>query len=260
MAQRQAADNEIRIESRFYAPGESQSRHRDPEPRVSIVVEGEFAEETARFAGKIAVGAILMKSPEGAHATKFGAAGATIVSLILREGDFNKLVAPLSGGWRLIDRTDGVRAAAGLLEAVRVRSDCAIKAALADCPAADAPADRRARIPPLWLARLRDELQETGLRSVDVAAVGRSAGVHAAHVSRLFRQVHGESISDFARRHAVRRAMNALSADETTLAAAAAAAGFYDQSHMNRAFRAVAGVTPLQWRRLAANLESPVRR
>lgn len=260
MAQRQDADNDIRIESRFYAPGESQSRHCDPEPRVSIVVEGEFAEETARFAGKIAVGAILMKSPEGAHSTKFGAAGAAIVSLILREGDFNQLVAPLSGGWRLIDKADGVRAATRLLEAVRVRSDCAIKAALADCAAADAPADRRARVSPLWLAQLRDELQETGLKCVDVAAVGRSAGVHAAHVSRLFRRVHGESISDFARRHAVRRAMNALRADQTSLAEVAAAAGFCDQSHMNRAFRAVAGVTPLQWRRLASSVKSPARR
>ncbi len=260
MAQRQTADNDIRIESRFYAPGESQSRHCDPEPRVSIVVEGEFAEETERFAGKIAVGAILMKSPEGAHSTKFGAAGAMIVSLIFREGDFNQLVAPLSGGWRLIDKTEGIRDAARLLEAVRVGSDCAIKAALADCTAAEAPADRSVRIHPVWLARLRDELQETGLRSVDVAAVGRSAGVHPAHVSRLFRRVHGESISDFARRHAVRRAMTALRADPTSLAEAAAVAGFYDQSHMNRAFRAVAGVTPLQWRRLTSSFRSPARR
>ncbi len=48
--------------------------------------------------------------------------------------------------------------------------------------------------------------------------------------------------------------MRLLREDASTLADVAAASGFCDQSHMNRAFRAVLGRTPVQVRGEAALL------
>ena len=257
-AQDQCVDFQIR--PRFYAPGLWQPRHYDQQPRISVVVDGEFAEETNRFTGKISAGAVLMKSADGAHATRFGASGAFLVSMIFSKQTFCDIVGQIDGGWRLIDKKEGVIFAARLLEAARARDIRAVKAVAADCASACAPMGGQTRKRPAWLVRFGNELAETGLKTMDVAAAGRAAGIHPAHLSRQFKLVYGESISDFARRHAVRRAMSALRCEQTSLADAALAAGFYDQSHMNRAFRAVAGVTPLQWRRLSSSFPPALER
>ncbi|MEK7265655.1 MAG: helix-turn-helix domain-containing protein [Pseudomonadota bacterium] len=244
---------DIQIRSCFYAPGLSQPRHCDEKPRISVVVEGEFAEETNRFTGKISAGAVLMKSDHGAHSTRFGDTGAFIVSLIFSNQLFDEVVGPIEDGWRLIDKAPGVRLAARLLEAALSRNVRAVQTAAADAASVFTPIGGQSRKHPVWLSRVKDELADTGLRTFDVAAASRSAGVHPAHISRQFKRAYGETISDFARRNSVRRAMSALAREQTSLADAALAAGFYDQSHMNRAFRAVAGVTPMQWRRLSAS-------
>lgn len=241
----------FRIERRDYAPLLAQPRHRDPSPRISIAVAGAFTEETDRQSAKATIATVLVKSPEGAHATRFGADGARIVSIVFDERSFADHVGVVPGGWRLIGKSAGAALAARLLSAARSGDPNEIAVAVHDCGVAETVGDEIRKSPPAFLARLEDALAEQGLRAVNVAAVARSAGVHPAHLSRLFRRLRGESISDFSRRHAVRRAMNVLNERNAPLADVAARAGFSDQSHMTRAFRAVAGVTPLEWRKLA---------
>jgi AraC-like DNA-binding protein len=96
---------------------------------------------------------------------------------------------------------------------------------------------------PIWLARLREELEDFSLARIDVAARAKEAGAHPAHASRLFRRCFGASITEHAQAQSVRRAIASL-ASGATLSDAALAAGFYDQSHMNRVFRRVTGRTP----------------
>jgi methylphosphotriester-DNA--protein-cysteine methyltransferase len=90
---------------------------------------------------------------------------------------------------------------------------------------------------------LREELEEFSLSRIDVAARAKKAGAHPAHASRLFRRCYGASITEHAQAQSVRRAIASL-ASGATLSDTALAAGFYDQSHMNRVFQRVTGRTP----------------
>jgi len=70
-----------------------------------------------------------------------------------------------------------------------------------------------------------------------VSKLARDAGVSAAHLSRAFRAAHDTSIPRFVRALRVRRAALLLAQTQRPVADVAVAAGFYDQSHLNRCFR-----------------------
>ena len=72
-----------------------------------------------------------------------------------------------------------------------------------------------------------------------------------AWLARAYRAWRGEGMAETARRRRVERATLALREGAEPLAEIAVACGFADQSHMNRAFRAVLGRTPLEVRREA---------
>jgi AraC family transcriptional regulator len=102
---------------------------------------------------------------------------------------------------------------------------------------------------PAWASRV-----SVGASTEDLA---RSMGLNAAWLARAYRAWRGEGLAETARRLRVERAALLLRAGSDTLADVAIAAGFCDQSHMNRGFRAVLGRTPLEVRR-EASLLSPL--
>ncbi len=74
------------------------------------------------------------------------------------------------------------------------------------------------------------------------------------HVSRSallrrFRQVSGESPMRYLLRCRVERAAELLKTTDVPIAQVASACGFFDQSHLARAFREAQGVTPMQYRK-----------
>jgi len=105
--------------------------------------------------------------------------------------------------------------------------------------------------PPSWLRRVRDSLDdrygERELRIADLAAV---AGVDPAHLARAFRAHYDTTAGEYLRAVRVQRAASALARSTDSLAQIALDAGFADQSHFTRVFRAAYGVTPRRWRAL----------
>lgn len=102
---------------------------------------------------------------------------------------------------------------------------------------------------PPW-ARLAYELVMDRAReaSLSVAEMAAAAQVHPVHLARVFRQAWGCSPGDLLRWRRVERAAELMLHRRLSLAEAAVEAGFTDQAHMTRAFRAVLGLTPGQWR------------
>ena len=95
---------------------------------------------------------------------------------------------------------------------------------------------------PAWLAELMRALDE-GERP-NTQALGRRLGLHPAWLARAYRAAMGEGLHEMIRRRRVARASALLRGSELPLAEIALEAGFCDQSHMNRAFRALSGRTP----------------
>jgi AraC family transcriptional regulator len=104
--------------------------------------------------------------------------------------------------------------------------------------------------PPRWLAEVIEKL-ETGFRQpVRFSELAASAGVHPVHLARAFRTRFGVSPGGYLRRLRVRWAAKALlEQPERPVAALASEAGFYDQSHFCRTFKALMGTTPSYFRR-----------
>ena len=101
--------------------------------------------------------------------------------------------------------------------------------------------------PPRWLKDVVEILQAEFCRPFSLAAIGQRVGAHPVHLARSFRRCHGMTVGQYVRRLRVEYAMNALAGSDS-LSDIAIHAGFSDQSHLGRVFRAATGMPPGQFR------------
>ena len=233
----------LRVAVCHYAPGERHKVHTDRHSRVSFLLRGGYREEGRSGAIRMRPGDILLKSKRAEHEDRFGDEGAYVAAIEFLDND-PFAAGPAAAFWR--QRTDvfALRHVTALLEAVRAGDLRGASVAGVDLVTASVHADEQKRRAPSWLEQLKLELEEYSFATVDVAVRAQAAGVHPAHASRLFRQCYGASMTEHAHVHAIRRAIGALAQPNLSLSDAAFTAGFYDQSHMNRAFVRMFGRTP----------------
>lgn len=80
-----------------------------------------------------------------------------------------------------------------------------------------------------------------------VSLVADQVGWSRRHLTSQFRAEFGIGLKDAARVFRFDRARRLIGADAGTLAEIAAACGYFDQSHLDRDFRALAGTSPTGW-------------
>jgi AraC family transcriptional regulator len=100
---------------------------------------------------------------------------------------------------------------------------------------------------PGWVDDVRERLGDD--EPAGATAIARTLELHPAYLARAYRAAMGEGVAETRRRRRVEAASALLRHSPLPLAEIALAAGFCDQSHMNRCFSAVLGRTPLQVRR-----------
>ncbi|WP_433926834.1 helix-turn-helix domain-containing protein [Sorangium cellulosum] len=153
---------------------------------------------------------------------------------------------------RRIDLRDGIGAApvTALLSAVR----------RADSPHGRQQAVRRwlAALPPR--ARTPAPLRDARLADLDAAGLARALGVSLRQSERLLQRHHGVTLREMKGIRRFQRALGQLDED-LSWAALSADAGFADQSHLCRAVRRYAGMTPSSLRAaVGASLIAPLYR
>lgn len=237
---------------RSFQPNLAHPSHRDGASRVSILLRGDVAEDSAWGAARLRRGDVLFKSREVVHEDRFGPDGAGIFSVIFNGSDDCPFeAAQLDGAWMALRSDTIYKLGLTTIEAAAANDKAGLQVAIADLlVCAAAPRGENATAP--WLIRLYRALQEVSLAEFDVGADARSVGVHPVTMSRSFRRRFGMSVTEHAARQSVRRALVAMARGDTDLAAVAVSAGFYDQSHMTRVFRRVTGKTPGQHRTMLA--------
>jgi AraC family transcriptional regulator len=105
---------------------------------------------------------------------------------------------------------------------------------------------------PGWLLRVVDMLHESGAATPQLAVLAEAAGVHPTHLARTFRRYYGCTLGQYVRRLRIEAARGELLAGKKPLSRIALEAGFADQAHFTRAFKALTGQTPGAYRREAA--------
>jgi AraC family transcriptional regulator len=113
--------------------------------------------------------------------------------------------------------------------------------------------------PPRWLLAVRDLLQAKYCEHLTLDGVAASAGVHPAHLSRVFRRFHGCTVGEHVRRLRIEFARRRLLTSDAPLADIALEAGFADQSHFSNTFKRHTGVSPAAFRKAARPRSSDAR-
>jgi AraC family transcriptional regulator len=99
------------------------------------------------------------------------------------------------------------------------------------------------------IARVRAFIDENLHRTIHVKDLGAVAQRSAAHFSRSFKQVFGESPRAYVVGRRLERACHLMITSSASLSEIARSAGFSNQAHLCRLFRQALGQSPSSWRR-----------
>jgi AraC family transcriptional regulator len=221
----------------FYPPGLREAAHSHERAHMSIIIAGSIREVSA---GRDEIGfasALILRPYEITHQVEFGPQGALILAVDLEDN-----VAPAtSSGWLHRNLSSAQRTLLRwvLTEGVACETD------VGDCIqdlVAGIDTESLRGSPPLWLVRARERLTNDPA-SARIDALACTAGVHRAHFARAFQRWFKTPPSLFRRRAMLSGAIAAIAAGQS-LASAAHAAGFADQSHLCRSMRSMLGTTP----------------
>jgi AraC family transcriptional regulator len=255
----------VRVRIVHYLPGRRMKTHAHESASITLVIRGTFEEESALGSIRTGVGDCVIKPPGVPHADHFGDWQTTTLQIAIpgdsqalhRDGDFAlrgyrcgadpRLAPVLFNMFRILLNPEGGNPEPAL-------SDLTLDAlGMAAAQTRRIPVTR-----PLWLARVENEIRASVPGMTRVAKLAEAVGVHPVHMARVFQRVHGCGVVEYIRRLRVQYAAHAMARRRTTLCEAALDAGFFDQPHLNRAFRRQLGLSPARYRRLA-NVEADLK-
>ncbi|HUR97645.1 MAG TPA: AraC family transcriptional regulator [Pyrinomonadaceae bacterium] len=243
-----------RVNEVLYPAGVRHDRHRHQTASFSFVASGRYEEHIGRNAHSRASSTLIYHPPGESHAVSFESEvriysvefhgqrnwAAVADSLNCSSSHRSELVAWLGARLgREIARVDS---------ASTLAIDGLISEMLAE--GSRAKVLREEKRSAAWLARAMDYLHDNFGATFSLGDVAQIAGVHSAHLSRVFRQKMGCTVGEYVRRLRFEFACGQMLRTERPLCDVAFDAGFSDQSHFNRIFRAQMGVTPYAYRKL----------
>jgi AraC family transcriptional regulator len=243
-----------------YAAGTRLSRHSHERAYFSFVLRGSYEERYSSNYDRQCHSETTLYHPAGEdHSDTFGALGGLLFSIELaphwtktaQEYELNT-EEPLAMAARQVS-TLGWRAYRAFSDP-HPRSDLILEATAIEL-LNELPWKRsrvpEARVPP-WLRQAVEMLHVEFRDSFSLTSVARRVGTHPVHLARTFQRHHGMTMGEYVRRLRISFALEALVGSEASLSAIAAQAGFADQSHLGRIFKAATGMTPLQYRNKSA--------
>jgi AraC-like DNA-binding protein/quercetin dioxygenase-like cupin family protein len=223
-----------------FAPGRHLGWHFHPHGCLAVVMSGAVRKRFRRLEEDAGHGTVIEMPPAESHEDEFGGDGARLVVL---ESDADRgprcfrdwratVLAHEIG--RELERPDAFTPLA--LEGLALE----LRAAVARGREATGREPR--------LAMVVDLLSSDLAAPPSLTVLAGEVGLHPAHLDRLFRAHHGESIGEHGRRIRLEWVAERLAGSDEGIASLAARAGFADQSHLTREFRRRFGVTPGRYR------------
>lgn len=229
-------------------------RHVHERPIVCVMLEGSFDHVRDRRTHECTPGTVVIEPAGDPHGNRIQRAGARV--LVVEPESRDDLRQSLGG---VLERpayfrhpgiVDRARSLARELSARDAAAPLALEAGALELLALAARLKAHGGgAEPAWLRRAREMVEDRFREHIQLSELAREAGVHPAHLSRVFRLRYRESIAARIRRLRTEWAAERLVDSDDPISAIAHAAGFADQSHLTRALRARTGMTPARYRR-----------
>jgi len=243
-----------RLTEACYARDQRVARHEHAFPSWTFVLSGSFQESFTRETHTCAAGSVLTKPSTADHSNRYGTSGAHCLIIemlspetagrelstqlfmkprIFAEGLVPRLARQIQSEFGTIDRLTTF-AVEGLLIELSVASSRV------------AQPDRRIS-PKRWLNDVRDQLEAEFRSPPSLTDLASSHNLHPVYLCQQFRAAFGVSIGEFARSVRFEWARECLANQGASISSIALAAGFSDQAHFSRDFKARTGMSPRRY-------------
>ena len=239
-----------------HRPHETIPAHRHEDAyQWCLTLEGGFEEVSGQRREDCGAGSLLIRPPDCVHADRFTAARGLCLNLFPHSSWLASQGFEPLADTHLHLRTRRLRRLGDELAAELGQTDAAatlvVESLVAELLSSAVRLQTLARAGhPRWLAATLDEIECDSGAELRLSGLAQNAGVSSAHLARTFRGAFGRTVGAYARERRLARAAHLIRASERTLADIATSAGFYDQAHFTRAFKAQFGTTPAVFRKL----------
>jgi AraC family transcriptional regulator len=239
------------IAENTYAANLAQSRHAHDDSSITLVLAGSLEETVTRAHEYAHALSLVVKPLDTEHQNRFGNAGARTLQIRIA-ADAHQDDLKALGHWRWQHGGMAARQALRVLQCFRSRLASDAEIAVYDLIAALRAEPLMTGAPPQWLLQVRDHIDALVPASVRVRDVAHAAAVHPVYLARQFRRYLGCSVVEYIAGRRMQHAAQLLSSSEVGLSGVAFKAGYADQSHLTRAFKAGTGLTPRGYRQAVA--------
>ncbi len=253
---RQRALAGVRLRESRYGPGVRMPSHRHPHPYVCLVLRGQLRENVAGLDAGFGPGTAHFHPADQAHMSETGPEGAHCLSITF-EGRLEQILTrsgdavpyrPLGGGV-----LRAVHACARELPQSDEASNLALESASLSL-VSNLLRLRRAssgRMPE-WLTGVVRGLEAADPPVPQLSDLAARAGVGVVELVREFRRHLGCTPGAYFRRRRLESVRLGLETTQRPIVELALEAGYSDQAHLTRAFRAAFSQTPAAYRRAHA--------
>ena len=254
---RRTALDGMAVNEVLYPAGLRFRPHAHEHANISILLAGDFHERSGNVATECKTCSVVFKPPRTVHANEVGARGARSLIIEIQPDTFDRLCrwSPAMRQYAWVHDGPVPELMVRIYREFRLDDDLSgssLEQLLTEVLAADHPFHNHHGGKPRWLGDLTEALHDEPDCVPRVPELAEAAGVHPVYLARAFRRRHRCTIAQYVRRLRLQRATHDLSSTVKTLATIALDAGFADQAHFCRSFKAHACLTPGQFRRFAS--------
>jgi AraC family transcriptional regulator len=248
---------DLRVSESRYAPGAQLHSHAHEFTYLSLVLRGTFEERVGRKAELARSGSVVVMPRGVTHDERFGTLGARSVTVTLKSSFFRETERGEHqlGPWRWFHGGTVARIMLRLYEEHLLEGSAAelglCERLIQLAEAIGCERDSTAVSTRRCVTAALEFLHERGAVGVRLGELATDLGIDPADLARAFRRQMGCTMSEYRRRLWVREAAHLLASSKASLSEVALRAGFADQSHLCRVFKAEMGVTPKTYRHLA---------
>jgi AraC family transcriptional regulator len=243
-----------------HASNTSLALHSHPNATITIVLGGGYNETLSGVTHQLPPMSVVVKPPLTPHANRVDVRGARCLLLEL-SADSVEAINAVAGVFEVprvahLVRGGGLalKTLAVLEQRVNEPTTLALESLTMELTALIGieTGTFSTKEPAAWLKRVRERLEESSTE-VGLGDLAKEADCHPIHLARMFRRAYGESIGSYARNVRLTKVTRAIaSARGDTLTRIAMKSGYYDHSHLSHEFLTRTGMTPAEWRDLAA--------